>query len=161
MQISSRSHDYVVDTLALRSYLGAALAAPFADPLILKILHGADRDVEWLQKDFGLFVVNMFDTGQAAHLLGLPRGLGKLLQHFCQVSVRTPPPLDGLDTSLPAVRPRTNASTLQAPRRVCDHDCILHRAALGGCSCRFNAGAGGWCCRQISLCKWQTGGRGR
>lgn len=88
MQISTRSHDYIIDALALRSHLGAALAAPFADSQVLKVLHGADRDVEWLQKDFGLFVVNMLDTGQAAHILGLPRGLGKLLSHFCQVSVR-------------------------------------------------------------------------
>ena len=90
MQVSTRSRDYVIDALALRSDLGAALAAPFADPQVLKVLHGADRDIEWLQKDFGLFVVNMFDTGRAARLVGLPCGLGKLLSHLCQVSVRSP-----------------------------------------------------------------------
>lgn len=39
------------------------------------MLHGADRDVEWLQRDFGLYPVNMFDTGQAARVLGM-RGFG-------------------------------------------------------------------------------------
>lgn len=68
--------------------MGAALARPFADASIIKVLHGANSDVMWLQKDFGLFLVNMMDTGQAAMILDLPRGLAGLLQHFCQVSVR-------------------------------------------------------------------------
>lgn len=43
-------------------------------------------DVEWLQRDLGLYVVNMFDTGQASRVLGLPRhGLGFLLAHYCGV----------------------------------------------------------------------------
>lgn len=88
IQISTRAKDYVVDTLALRNHLGAALAAPFANEQILKVLHGADRDIEWLQKDFGLFVVNMFDTGKAARILNLPCGLGKLLNQLCHVTVR-------------------------------------------------------------------------
>ncbi len=42
--------------------------AQFANPNIIKIFHGADYDVIWLQRDLGLYVVNMFDTGQAARL---------------------------------------------------------------------------------------------
>ena len=38
----------------------------FADPGALKVLHGSDSDVVWLQRDFGLFLVNMFDTGQVS-----------------------------------------------------------------------------------------------
>lgn len=50
------------------------------------MLHGADRDVLWLQRDFGIYVVNMFDTGQAARQLSLASfGLGYLLEHFCGV----------------------------------------------------------------------------
>ena len=30
-------------------------------------------DVEWLQRDLGLYVVNMFDTGQAARVLNFQR----------------------------------------------------------------------------------------
>jgi len=41
----------------------------FSDPKILKVFHGADMDVVWLQRDFGVYVVNMFDTGQAARCL--------------------------------------------------------------------------------------------
>ena len=32
----------------------------------LQVLHGADSDILWLQRDFGLYVVNMFDTGQVS-----------------------------------------------------------------------------------------------
>ena len=36
-----------------------------------QVLHGADSDIVWLQRDFGIYVVNMFDTGQAARVLGM------------------------------------------------------------------------------------------
>ena len=52
------------------------------------MLHGADKDIQWLQRDFGLFVANMFDTGQASRVLEYPgHGLAYLLQHLCQVKV--------------------------------------------------------------------------
>ena len=58
----------------------------FANPGIVKVLHGADSDVLWLQRDFGLYIVNMFDTGQAARKLMFSRfGLGFLLEHICEV----------------------------------------------------------------------------
>lgn len=55
---------------------------------IVKVLHGADKDIQWLQRDFGLYMANMFDTGQASRVLEYSgHGLGYLLQHFCQVKV--------------------------------------------------------------------------
>ena len=57
----------------------------------MKVLHGADSDVLWLQRDLGLFVINMFDTGQAARVLEYPSfGLAYLLQHFCAFKVPLP-----------------------------------------------------------------------
>jgi exosome complex exonuclease RRP6 len=51
----------------------------------VKIFHGADWDIEWLQKDFGLYVVNMFDTHQAAKLLNMSSlSLAYLLKYYCQ-----------------------------------------------------------------------------
>ena len=45
-------------------------------------------DIEWLQRDFGLYVVNMFDTGQAARVLNLGRySLAYLLMTYCSVEV--------------------------------------------------------------------------
>jgi len=29
-------------------------------------MHGADKDIVWLQRDFGIYVCNMFDTGQVS-----------------------------------------------------------------------------------------------
>lgn len=69
MQISTRTHDFLVDTLKVKEILGDKLRDIFDNPEITKVLHGADYDIEWLQKDFSLYVVNMFDTGQAARVL--------------------------------------------------------------------------------------------
>ena len=56
---------------------------------VVKVFHGADRDILWLQRDFGIYVANMFDTGQAARVLSLQgHGLGFLLQSLCGVEVR-------------------------------------------------------------------------
>ena len=53
---------------------------------LCQVFHGAQSDIEWLQRDFGLYVVNMFDTGQAARVLNLARySLAHLLQVYCQV----------------------------------------------------------------------------
>ncbi|XXQ39617.1 HRDC domain-containing protein [Plasmodiophora brassicae] len=85
MQISTRSADYIVDTLALRPHMHRLLD-PFTNPAIVKVLHGADMDVEWLQKDFSLYLVNMFDTGQASRVLELPSfSLKYLLEVYCDV----------------------------------------------------------------------------
>ncbi|XP_025929837.1 exosome component 10 [Apteryx rowi] len=85
MQISTRTEDFIIDTLELRSDMNI-LNETFTDPAIVKVLHGADSDVEWLQKDFGLYLVNMFDTHQAARLLNLGKhSLDYLLKLYCNV----------------------------------------------------------------------------
>lgn len=86
MQLSTRTADYIVDTLALRQHLHE-LNRVFTDPAVVKVLHGCDRDVVWLQADFGVYLVNVFDTGQAARVLQYPSfGLAHLLQTFCGVT---------------------------------------------------------------------------
>ena len=69
IQISTRSKDFIVDALGLREHIGDALRPIFDNPKKVKVLHGADNDIQWLQRDFGLYIVNMFDTGQAARVL--------------------------------------------------------------------------------------------
>ena len=52
----------------------------------MQVLHGADHDVQWLQRDFGLYLVGMFDTHQASVLLDLPKkSLAFLLNYCCNV----------------------------------------------------------------------------
>ena len=87
IQISTRDRDYIVDPFPLFHELGR-LNKFTTDPKIFKVLHGADMDIQWLQRDFGVYIVNMFDTGQAARVLGLAGGFGlaNLLDTFCKVS---------------------------------------------------------------------------
>ncbi|CAN9515579.1 unnamed protein product [Ophioblennius macclurei] len=85
MQISTREEDFIIDTLELRGEL-YILNEAFTDPAIVKVFHGADSDMEWLQRDLGLYVVNLFDTHQASRALNLARhSLDHLLKHFCSV----------------------------------------------------------------------------
>ncbi|KAL8125542.1 protein RRP6-like 1 isoform X1 [Apium graveolens] len=87
MQISTRTEDFVVDTLKLRVQIGPYLREIFKDPTKKKVMHGADRDIIWLQRDFGIYVCNLFDTGQASKVLKLERhSLEYLLNHFCGVA---------------------------------------------------------------------------
>jgi exosome complex exonuclease RRP6 len=45
MQISTRTRDFVVDTLKLRGEIGDKLRGIFDDPSKVKVLHGADMDI--------------------------------------------------------------------------------------------------------------------
>ncbi|XP_010527545.1 PREDICTED: protein RRP6-like 2 [Tarenaya hassleriana] len=87
MQISTRTEDYIIDTFKLRVHIGPYLREIFKDPKKKKVMHGADRDIIWLQRDFGIYICNLFDTGQASRVLKLERNsLEFLLQHFCGVT---------------------------------------------------------------------------
>ena len=53
----------------------------------MQVMHGADSDIVWLQRDLGLYVVGLFDTGQAARVLDLQSfALAHLLKHYCGVT---------------------------------------------------------------------------
>lgn len=82
MQISTREKDWIVDTLKLREEL-QILNEVFADPKIIKVLHGAYMDIIWLQRDLGLYVVGLFDTFHAASVLGFPqKSLAYILKKY-------------------------------------------------------------------------------
>ncbi|CAL1713393.1 unnamed protein product [Somion occarium] len=83
MQISTRGGDWIVDTLALREEL-EDLNEVFTDPNVVKVFHGAESDIVWLQQDFNLYIVNLFDTYHASKVLEFPRhGLATLLEMYC------------------------------------------------------------------------------
>ncbi|XVF03076.1 hypothetical protein REPUB_Repub04eG0229400 [Reevesia pubescens] len=86
IQISTEKEDYLVDTIALHDAMGI-LRPVFADPNICKVFHGADGDIVWLQRDFHIYVVNLFDTAKACDILSKPqRSLAYLLETYCDVS---------------------------------------------------------------------------
>jgi exosome complex exonuclease RRP6 len=83
MQLSTRDKDWIVDTLKPWRRKLECLNEVFADPNILKVLHGAYMDIIWLQRDLGLYIVGLFDTYHAARSLGYPGGsLAYLLERF-------------------------------------------------------------------------------
>lgn len=74
-----------MDTIALHDHMHL-LRPVFADPATLKVLHGAQNDCKWLQRDFHIYIVNMFDTQKAAQVL-FPFPLTSFLP--CALSVPT------------------------------------------------------------------------
>lgn len=60
----------------------------FTDPKIVKVLHGAIADICSLQRDLAVYIVNMFDTYEAAKELGLESlQLRGLVSKYCQVTL--------------------------------------------------------------------------
>jgi exosome complex exonuclease RRP6 len=86
IQISDRNEDWIVDTLALRGELREGkFGGVMTDPAIVKVLHGSDSDIHWLQRDFDIYIVNLFDTFHATKVLGFTQhSLAYLLSHYCQ-----------------------------------------------------------------------------
>eukprot|EP00929_Paragymnodinium_shiwhaense_P072987 TRINITY_DN37063_c0_g2_i1.p1 TRINITY_DN37063_c0_g2~~TRINITY_DN37063_c0_g2_i1.p1 ORF type:complete len:935 (+),score=298.06 TRINITY_DN37063_c0_g2_i1:121-2925(+) len=84
VQVSTRHKDWLVDPFNIFEEMHM-LNEIFTDPRIVKVLHGADRDVTWLQRDFSVFIVNMFDTGLATRQLKMQGGfsLANLVLHYC------------------------------------------------------------------------------
>uniref|UniRef100_A0A915Q3B0 HRDC domain-containing protein n=1 Tax=Setaria digitata TaxID=48799 RepID=A0A915Q3B0_9BILA len=82
MQISTRETDYIIDPFPLWNDMHI-LNEPFTDPRILKVFHGADSDIAWLQRDFGIYVVNMFDTHKAMRVLNYSKFSYQYLVQTC------------------------------------------------------------------------------
>ena len=78
IQISSTNADYLIDPLVLKDL---SLIAPiFSNPKIEKVFHAAEYDLVCLRRDFDFSFANLFDTMQAARVLGYPAvGLDRLL----------------------------------------------------------------------------------
>ncbi|MBN1287386.1 MAG: ribonuclease D, partial [Anaerolineae bacterium] len=86
IQISTRAQDYLVDPLAL-DCLGP-LAPVMADSRIEKIFHAAAYDIASLKRDFDWTFSNLFDTMEAARILGWRQvGLGNVLEQEFNVEV--------------------------------------------------------------------------
>jgi len=87
IQLSVPEADYIVDPLSEQFAFAPETFAPFgellADPAVQKIFHAAEYDLIGLKRDFGFQVANLFDTMQAARVMGWPQvGLGSLLEKF-------------------------------------------------------------------------------
>ena len=84
MQISTPDCDYLIDPLAIPDL--HPLGPIFKNPLIEKIFHAAEYDLICLRRDFGFEFATIFDTMQAARILGYSFvGLDALLADKFQV----------------------------------------------------------------------------
>mmetsp|Transcript_18143 Transcript_18143/g.29727 ORF Transcript_18143/g.29727 Transcript_18143/m.29727 type:complete len:988 (+) Transcript_18143:46-3009(+) len=84
--VISSGFDFLIDALTLRHVIPAHLGPILANPNIVKVMHGADSDIPWLQRDFGCYIVNLFDTGRASRMLSFPSaGLAYLLRKYAGV----------------------------------------------------------------------------
>ena len=68
IQFSIPDTDYLVDPLVLHDL--SVLAPLFCNPKIEKVFHAAEYDLICLNRDFGITFANIFDTMQAARILG-------------------------------------------------------------------------------------------
>ncbi|CAH2034888.1 unnamed protein product, partial [Iphiclides podalirius] len=85
IQISTIEGDFIIDALAVRQHIHK-LNLSFTDPKKVKVFHGAEMDVLWLQRDFGVYIVGLFDTHQAAKALKISGlSLKSLLMRYCKV----------------------------------------------------------------------------
>jgi cation-transporting P-type ATPase D len=65
----------------------------FANPAICKVFHGADSDILWLQRDFHIYIANLFDTARVslffleyAHSQAMSSPWHSTVNHFAFVS---------------------------------------------------------------------------
>jgi len=79
IQFSTPKTDYLVDPLGLEDL--APLQPIFDNPGIELVFHAAEYDLICLKRDFGITVASLFDTMQAARILGYERvGLDSILE---------------------------------------------------------------------------------
>ena len=74
IQLSNGHEDFIIDAVALKSRIPSTLGPLFTDPNILKIVHGGGSDALWLLRDFGIRLINIFDTEKCCQVLGYPPG---------------------------------------------------------------------------------------
>ncbi|KAI6210099.1 RNB domain-containing protein [Aphelenchoides besseyi] len=85
IQISTRESDYIIDPFSIWEYLHV-LNEPFTNPNIRKVFHGAHSDLMCLQRDFGIYAVNLLDTKELMEEMEMPKpSLQTLVKDACGV----------------------------------------------------------------------------
>ena len=85
-EISSPFADYAIDAIQCHDFCWL-LNEVFTAPQILKVMFDAENKLLWLQRDFGVFMVNLFDiqVALAGELMEQLRGLSN--PHINRVGV--------------------------------------------------------------------------
>jgi len=86
IQFSTPQTDYLVDPLALHDL--SAIAPLFSNPGIEKVFHAVEYDQICLKRDFDITFAHIFDTMQAARILGYKQvGLDAMLAEKLDISL--------------------------------------------------------------------------
>lgn len=88
IQISDGQTDFVIDPFQCE--VGEFMRKLMGNEKCLKVLHGADSDLIWLQMDYEAFAVNVFDTARAHRVVTQEPGLSslaKLLDLYLHISL--------------------------------------------------------------------------
>jgi ribonuclease D len=86
IQIMSGDRAYLFDPLLDIDF--SFLGDVFADSRIMKIMHAGDNDVRILNRDYGFFFRNVFDTYRAASLLGCQQlSLSNVVHHYLGIEL--------------------------------------------------------------------------
>ena len=84
IQFSTAETDYLIDAYAGLDL--SSLHAIFSDSMVEKIFHAAEYDVMCLKRDYGFEFNNIFDTMQAARILGFKQfALSAMLEDWFRV----------------------------------------------------------------------------
>ncbi|GMI12999.1 hypothetical protein TrLO_g11085 [Triparma laevis f. longispina] len=88
VEVEGEEECFILDVLPLFDEIGELLNPSFSNPEVLKICHGGFNDVLWLQRDFGVYVVGLFDTYLAVKELEFERkSLKYLIEHYTSYEV--------------------------------------------------------------------------
>jgi len=90
LQLNVAGALYLVDTLAIAKAGDSisALKNALEDPARTVWLHGGEYDVGTLKRDYGIALTNIWDSQQAASLLGWERtGYGSVVDKLCSVAL--------------------------------------------------------------------------
>jgi ribonuclease D len=86
IQLTAGQLDLIIDPLAIEDL--SSLAPIFADPDVVKVLHGADYDIASLKRDYDFQISPVFDTMIASQALGYERySLADLVARFFDVKL--------------------------------------------------------------------------
>ena len=99
IQLATDTGCYLIDPLAVDT--PEALATILQDPSIKKVLHSGDNDIRTLDKEWGLRIVNLYDTSIGARFLGLEKlGLGNVAEEVIGLTLAKDKRLQRADWSL-------------------------------------------------------------
>jgi len=88
IQIATSKGNFLIDAILLHDVIPFHLKQVFENENIIKIFYSGTSDLQWINRDHGLFIVNYFDVHQAALFLGDKddSSLVGLFQKYCSYS---------------------------------------------------------------------------